>query len=225
MSIKLIAAAVCALTSAAVTTSAQAAVIPLTNGDFEDGATGFTTDYNLDEVFLKVGDFWIDKADLFGWTNGVGDKTTGSGNMAMYNASTTPGAILWGQTLSLVAGMTYEFTGWVNTITSGPPVLQLLVNGVSVGDFAAPDQSDAWFEFTFFFTATGTGLTTLGLTNTNLNPKGVDFALDELGLASVDMDDVLVNPIPAALPLFLTALGLGGAAMRRRKKTAHIEAA
>ncbi len=202
---------------------AHSAPISLVNSDFEQGATGFTTDYSYDLVWLSAGEYYIAPADLFGWSNGVGDHTTGSGNMAMYNASSNAGDELWGQLVALEAGISYEFSVWVNLLNTGAPSLELLVGGVSVGTAIPSNITDIWQQVSFTFLSGIDGVIALSLINNNTSPYGVDFALDDLALASLaDLVDseTLVNPIPGALPLFATGMALAGYFGRRRKAAA-----
>lgn len=205
--------------------AANAAAIPLANADFQQGPVGFTTDYRYDLIWLDAGEYYIDTADLFGWSAGVGDHTTGSGKFAMYNAASTPGLSLWGQNVTLQAGVSYAFSGWVNLLNPGAPLIDLLVGGAIVGHATFANTTDVWQQFTIQFSSTVDGLVNLSLVNNNLLPSGVDFGLDDLELASIEEisvheTELLVTPLPGALPLFISALAAAGVARRRKKRAA-----
>ena len=83
--------------------------------------------------------------------------------------------------------------------------------------------------YDFYLAITTTGPTLLGASNFILNGVNLtDIAVDRLrfnrtGLSQIVFDDLQLTavPIPAALPLFASALAFGGVAFRRRKATAR----
>jgi len=195
---------------AAMTASAT----PIINGNFEAGSTGFATDYMLNTVpgLLGAGSYEVAQAVPRGWAPGFGDHTTGTGSMALYNGSTTASDRVWSEMISLSAGTTYRFDGWVADITQSiapgaAPILQLTVNGVQQGTaFSALALDDIWQQFSFNWTATGTGTAEVALHELSAVAKGDDFAIDDLALSSV----------PEPSTVLLMGLGMAILGVRRR---------
>ncbi len=112
---------------------------------------------------------------------------------------------------SLSVGVDYIFNGWVASLTEeftpgATPHLDLRLDGVSVGSFAAASVDDVWQGFTIGFTPTTTAPAVLSLHDLFAVGLGDDFGLDDLTLTAV----------PAPSVTFLVALTLIMAAIRRR---------
>jgi hypothetical protein len=63
--------------------AATASTNLITNGDFEAGAAGFTTDQALGPNVSSVGTFTVGSTVSDNWTPGFGDHTSGAGLMAI----------------------------------------------------------------------------------------------------------------------------------------------
>jgi hypothetical protein len=109
-----------------------------TNGNFEAGNTGFTSDYTHSPNNLVP-------EGVYAITNNpsiqhpgfapCGDHTSGSGNMMAVNGAGTPGQSVWCQTVPVLPNTTYVFSAWVTTlVAASPAILQFSANGVTIGD-------------------------------------------------------------------------------------------
>ena len=152
----------------------------LANGDFENGFTGWTSQYG------------ITGASVYGpWNVGTGplvDHTTGDGTGHDLLIDTGfPGGFtgpLLQQTITLVAGQTYTLDYWATpTYPANAPVLEVAIDGAVINtttlDLA---QSGVWQHITQTFLATSTGPVVFSMRDTNPFGGGNDFALDDIKL-------------------------------------------
>ena len=92
--------------AALVVLSTGAGANLITNGGFEAGNTGFSSGYS--HVPGNIGgagtyDTIANPASAHSLATSYGDHTTGSELMMAINDSTTPGDLVWGQTISITA--------------------------------------------------------------------------------------------------------------------------
>ena len=223
-----IASAAAALVAA---TSASAAPNLVTNGNFEAGNSGFTSDYgfsagsNCCEGQYTVG---TTPSDFNGAFVNPGDHTTGTGNMYIGNGSPADGALVWGSELIAVAQNTnYFFEAFVHNLCCSfpfpgntPAILGFSVKGLateSLGTATASLDNPNWQGISKSWFSGSNTLVTLSLINRNTARAGNDFALDDVYLGTTST----VVPEPGTYVLF--ALGLGGIAalsQRRRPRAA-----
>lgn len=140
------------------------------------------------------------------WAPGFGDHTSGDGLMAIYNASLYSHHKAWAQSVSLVAGETYTFDGWVASLTqsivaNADPIIDLRVNNVSVGTFHAAGIDDVWQNFNFSWTSSIDGVAEIAIHDLRSVSNGDDFALDDLSLVGAS-----AIPIPNTFFLLLTGM-------------------
>jgi len=188
----------------------------ITNGDFEAGNNGFSTDYNLNPTLGAAQTYNIATAVPHGWAPGFGDHTTGSGNMVLYNASLDSNHSLWTQSVTLVGGTSYDFTGWVASLTqsivpNADPIIDLRVNGASVGTFITAGIDDVWQEFNFNWVSTSSGVANISLHDLTAVSGGDDFAIDDLKLNATAV------PEPGTILLFSAGL-IGLISIKRNKQ-------
>src|ERR1700749_4106952 len=95
------------LAAAFVSSSAQAVEL-VVNGDFEAGATGFTTAY---------GQVTTDAANLHAFSDwgGFGDHTSGTGNMLVLAPTGSTTAAAWQETVAVTPGQNYTYSFWSAT--------------------------------------------------------------------------------------------------------------
>jgi PEP-CTERM motif len=203
--------------------SASAFAATITNGDFEAGNTGFSTDYGFigapgPTALFGEGTYTVTSSGETSntyhqfWTPGVTPQAGVS--MALFNGLTSAGDPWRGMATGLIVGNTYSVSGYG---TSAFPVaaanLQWYIGGTSLG--ASVDLGTnigQWSEFTGTFVATAT-TQELIIRSTQVQAQGNDFALDSLTIADLGGNDV---PEPSTYAMF--AAGLAGlAALRRRK--------
>ena len=215
---KLLAGFVCAtaLVAGAAVPSGGAWAVGIANGSFEDGPT------IPDGSFITLGS---GNTSITGWEVGTGSiDYIGNYWNAQHLAhsldlnGTTPGSIR--QTINgLVVGQQYRVSFWLGgNPDSGPALKTLDVIAASINSTiqqpfsynitgAPPVPAMNWLEAYFYFTADApTALLTFASTVTtgggNGFPGAYGPALDNVSIAA--------TPLPAALPLFGTALGAFG---------------
>ncbi len=162
----------------------------IVNGNFSQGNTGFTSDYQLHTGTnnLPDGRYAIvrnARTIHSGFANCT-ERTGDNGFMMVVNASGIPNNV-WCQTINVQANATYRFSAWVSSMVSqNPAQLQFSINGVLIGNvFQAPTPTCQWQEFTADWTAQTSATAQICIANVNLTPVGNDFALDDLSFREI----------------------------------------
>jgi hypothetical protein len=179
------------------------------NGNFEQGNTGFTTQY-----LFSPGDigpalsYEIVSNPALSRPNDINpvsyvDHTTGSGLMMAVNGADVSNTLVWSQCASVNPNTDYDFSFWVSS-WFGPPVAQLdvLFNGISVGTPFAPSTTAVWEEFSTTWKSGIKSSLTIQIRMTNGADIGRDFALDDIMLTRPQ-----VVPEPSSLVLCFTMVG------------------
>lgn len=196
-----------------MTGAAANAASVLINGDFESGAVGFTSDYVETASNGTAGEYAI--TTLASSWNGafanLSDHTSGSGNMMALNGGTTAGAVVWSQTVNVVANTEYEFSGWIAGLFGSANTIALEIGTDNLGSVSTTTSS-VWENFGFtWFSGANTSIT-ISLLQVSTAFLGNDYALDDLSFTAKGVSPI---PLPAGLPLLLA--GLGGLALLRRR--------
>lgn len=194
----------------------------IVNGDFEAGISGFSSDYRVNASgcigCVGVDDRTLDWYFIPSLVYDYRDHTSGTGLMLQWDppSTNTNTARIWYQSVSVVAGTTYNFSGWVREANSEPSpnngLVGVYANGVLLGQQSAPDGS--WAQWSFDYTATTTGSIELALRD--LYPTtffGTYSTIDDLSFSAV------AAPVPEPEIYAMMGLGLGfvGWASRRRR--------
>lgn len=182
----------------------------LTNGDFEAGNTGFTTDYEYRTVSVSpyVQQYGV-TTSAFAWSqfwntvqtdhSPVGDK--------FFIADVGPnlGAVIWRQTVAVPANTDMTFSAWLATWTTFPAVtLRVDVNGSQVGVWGAPSGA-TWTQYSAGWNSGASTSATISIYAANYFQPGADVAIDDMELV----------PAPGAAGLAGAALVAG---LRRRRR-------
>lgn len=199
------------------TASAQNLIV---NGDFEAGISGFSTDYRVNASgcigCVGVDDRTLDWYFVPSLVYDYRDHTSGTGLMLQWDPPEPPsGKRIWYQSVSVVAGTTYSFSGWVREANSESSpnngLVGVYANGVLLGQKSAPDGS--WAQWSFDYTATTTGSIELALRDlypTTFN--GTYSTIDDLSFSAV----AAPVPEPEIYAMMGFGLGLLGWVGRRR---------
>ncbi|MEO0666695.1 MAG: hypothetical protein AAFZ99_02155 [Pseudomonadota bacterium] len=190
----------------------------VTNGGFEDGNTGFSTDFtNANGGFPGLATVSVLSSNYYG-------ITANSGNSFLaVNGGQVPGAnpSVWNQDIAVVAGTDYTLSFALGGTSAAPlPVGEVSVqfDGFEILTAAAPAAA-SYLSFGTSFTAPSTGTFSLSFVETSLGFGGNDYALDDISLTFDDSaGGPATVPLPAGGVLLLSALGLG--ALTRRRKAA-----
>jgi hypothetical protein len=170
----------------------------ITNGNFESGAIGFSSDYLFSpgtgvpaRVFAVVN-------SPFPW-NEFGptfpDHTSGNGLMHLSNGSADVNHRVWYNSISVVAGQTYTFSFWAASwgnnggVDPSAPRVRVEVNSQQVGsDFAVQATNGVWTQWSGAWTPAVSGSVVLSIRNLNADQFGNDLALDDLVLVPCPAD-------------------------------------
>jgi len=166
----------------------------VTNGDFEEGNSGFTSTYTYTpsgttpaKGIYTVGD------DSMTWIRAtMPDHTSGVGQMLIANGSATANTVVWQQELQVIAGVTYDFSAWTALLGPFLPTLSFQVNGTFVGSVATENLT--WKEFSTQWTAASSGTATLSIIDTLTLPSTLPIS-DQFAI-----DDIVFKPVSASVP-------------------------
>ena len=226
----LIAAAV-----AALATPAFAGTTVLENFDSFNPANlasnDFTSDYTFAGVVNTVAGEYNVAPNGFPWNPNfasIADHTTGSGNYMIVNGSGDTSAVVWANKapVTLAAG-TYDFQFFLtevccNTgfnagpgagVDPSPPTLKIQIGDtvISPTDVTISGSDHSWMQVDETFTVGATASATFMIFDTNTQPNGNDFGLDDISVSGG-------VPEPASWALMLLGFGGLGAALRSRRR-------
>jgi len=163
----------------------------IVNGDFEMGNTGFSSDYNFNELspgFLGQGEYSIQTNPIVGnpGFSECGDHTSGSGNMFMADGALFEGTQVWCQTVTVLPDTDYFFQFFITSIFPiSPAEIETTFNGNSVGTITPTINTCEWFEFSTIWNSGGLNEVTICMVNLNIVGYGNDFALDDISLRPI----------------------------------------
>ena len=213
------------------------------NGDFSNGATGFTSQYQVrnpgPNAGLTEGIYIVDtnSANVHPEWLSLIDHTTGSGKYMIVNGATSQSAgqsrVVWEQSIGVQQGNVYFFEAFAANICCKPSFQGVrnssdltfqVINGfqtTTLNTFntgTVPAGQWQGLSNTYFVGGEVTRVT-LRILNSNLTAEGNDFALDDIRFSTRS----LVNPIPepATWAMMIAGFGLVGGAVRRRTPAAR----
>lgn len=175
------------------------------NGNFENGNTGFSTNYNYSSNLFPEGNYYISNNPNLQHSNfsACNDHTPAPGTqMMVVNGAPIAGQNVWCQTVAVVPNTTYAFSTWITSVhPSNPAILQFSVNGALLGSpFTAPGTPCTWLQFYQTWYSGALTSVDICIVNQNIIHNGNDFALDDISFApmcyNVDSVTIFVNPNP-----------------------------
>ncbi|HRD80910.1 MAG TPA: hypothetical protein PLL53_09145, partial [Saprospiraceae bacterium] len=175
-------------TTYTLTVSGLSASNLITNGDFNAGLTGFTSDYVQGTggsfgLLSAEGTFAVSTNANLTHNNFVNcTDHTGGGNMLVVNGAGTPNQDVWCQTVAVSPGTNYAFSLWGATVVpSSPAILQFSINGNLLGSsFSLPTATCQWTQHFQLWNSGGASSATICIVNQNTQTSGNDFALDDI---------------------------------------------
>lgn len=186
-----------------------ALVNSVVNGHFENGNTGFTSEYTFSpgpNGLWSEGTYAITNDASYNHNNFScnQDHTSGSGNFMAVNGSGQAGVVVWEQTINVDQDTDYEFSTWVMSLDpQSPAVLQFRINNILLGQpFQATSATCVWNQFFEEWNSGNNTTATISIVNQNTATSGNDFALDDIRFAKVsylyDECTVTVNDVPTS---------------------------
>lgn len=186
------------------------------NGDFSQGDTLFTTEYNY---VANPNPFGVQSSYSIvtnpnAWFTAFascGDHTTGTGNMMVFDGSTDPlGIIAWSNQnpVPVVPNTNYTFSYYVASASpDSPSRLEVLINGVSQGaPVTAPGVACMWTQVSYNWNSGSNTTANIAIHNRNAVDYGNDFALDDISLKEtvtcLYQKTVTVTVTPGNVPTF-----------------------
>jgi hypothetical protein len=159
-----------------------------TNGSFESGITGWTTQYTTNSVTTTSHYVIAASPAAAGFTTSTNNVGAQSGSNALWvngaSSATTTNVVQ--QTITgLTIGQKYTVYGWLvsaeNPVSSAATITIRAVSGATNVVSSAFTATTAWAQIYFTFTAGATNATiTFSDTNKNATGTGNDFGLDNL---------------------------------------------
>jgi len=181
---------------------AQVRAQTFTNGGFEAGDVGFSSDYNFADANSEEGQFSV-RNDPQNWNQefvNFGDHTTGTGKMLVVNGATSGNPAVWRATIGTDPNASFRFQAWVGTaVAGGPANLILRVDGLQIGSsFVLPDEPGSWVLWEQPWTSSAGATHTFEIINANTSRFPNDFYMDDIDLletlpelfVKVDRDDI-----------------------------------
>ncbi len=154
--------------------------------------------------------------------HGTVSGTGGNGNMLVVNGATQPNKVVWGQTINMIPGETYELLAWATPVHQvNTPTLQWRVNGVlqtspnsplSLPPIVGPNL---WLPMRVNYTKPANSLNVtdnIEIINLETSPDpGNDFALDDITIRPlcIQRDSVYVKTINLRPLLDIAAIRYG----------------
>ena len=172
------------------------------NGDFSLGDSGFDTGYAYPTSTLQQGTYGI-VTNPNAWFNpfvACSDHTGGPGTRNMFvadGATSTPLTLVYkpyffpifsppgSPNIAIVLpNKSYTFSFFLaNVVNSSgsPAVLEVIINGIRVGNLAtAPFSPCTWVEHSFVWNSGSSTTATISIFDTNIDIGGNDFAIDDV---------------------------------------------
>ncbi len=175
----------------------------ITNGDFSNGFTGFTSQYIPGTggpfgLLSNEGQYAIASNTRQTHTNfNMCPDHTGGGDMLVVNGATTAGEQVLCQTVAVTPNTDYIFNAWLQSAIGGnPALLQFTINGEFIGaPFRASNTPCVWNQFNETYNTGAATSAEICIVNQNTNLSGNDFALDDLffGPLCEQTDEVTVD--------------------------------
>jgi hypothetical protein len=164
----------------------------IVNGDFENGNTGFTSQY-IYKVDGPAGNELVPEL-----TYGIGpdastyhplfDGLGRSGKFMIVNGNEDFVRTVWAQSVNVEAGKEYEFSVYVSNVYQAEPAnLRFTANDAVLGTFTPViDGVSSWFNYTASYNAAFTGPLEIKIFTDNLTLQfGNDFGLDDISFKQV----------------------------------------
>ena len=188
----------------------------LSNSDFTQGSTGFTSDYSVSNN-AGSGRYLVTNNGPKSWWVGFSacnDHTSGAGNMMLVDGASALNQNVWCQEIAVKPNTDYAFSAWLQNICTcgSPPRLQFGINGVNLGNIIDVTNTNCqWNQFYEIWNSGNNTTAKICLLNQNTNPNGNDFAIDDITFTPVtpSHDTIVVNVIPKSVTSIVNSICKG----------------
>lgn len=182
----------------------------ITNGNFDAGATGFSSSYTIGTggpygPVSSEGTYYVTTNPNLAHTNfpAFGDHTNGSGSMMVVNGSGAANSSIWCQNIAVKPNTDYNFSAWIASCYAASqaelPKLQFSINSSLLGSvFSPPFVTAQWFPFNATWNSGNSASAAICIVNQNTALSGNDFALDDIFFQEIckSSDTIKVETIP-----------------------------
>jgi gliding motility-associated-like protein len=164
------------------------------NGDFEAGATGFTSDYGTGTggvygLLTFAGNYTVNTNPTLAHAGfpSCSNHTVGGVNMLVVNGALNDSLAVWCQTISITPNTDYFFSMWVaSAVVIDPAELFVEVNGQAMTPVVTLNSITCqWQEISFFWNSGSSPLAEFCIRNQNELNTGNDFLIDDILLQEV----------------------------------------
>lgn len=162
----------------------------VTNGDFSNGNTDFTSSYiYYPSSGINSGLYTVANT-VTSWNSGLSnckDHTTSSGNMLMINGSAGKNMKVWSQAITVTPNTNYAFSVWVQSLGyTNPASLQFNINDVNQGPvFNANNTTCIWDRHFILWNSGNSSTAVISIVNQDVVSNGNEFAIDDIVFAPV----------------------------------------
>jgi gliding motility-associated-like protein len=158
------------------------------NGNFTQGNTGFTSDYTFKAPPNNSPKEYFTGPNPRAWNptlNNCTDKTTGNGNMLMFNGANQAGLVLWKQTVTVMPNTNYTFSTWLQSL--GVPIpadIRFAINGKYFGNtFTAPTNFCQWIRREELWNSGNNTTVEISIIEYTAGGQSSSFAFDDISFA------------------------------------------
>jgi gliding motility-associated-like protein len=184
----------------------------ISNGDFNLGNTGFTSQYFYTSNNTTEGEYFVgtNPSAWYFAHYACSDHTTGNGNMLLVNGSPQPNAEVWKTTVPVTPNTNYSFSTWISSISvPNPAQLAFSINGNAIGGLINASQPPCnWIQFYTTWNSGNATSAIISIINKNTTLFGNDFALDDIYFAPFTFRTDSVK-ITVEKPAIVTSSNLG----------------
>ena len=162
----------------------------VSNGDFESGNSGFSSQYVYSPGTGFPAGVYDVRSSPSAWNSNFSncsDHSLPPGSLMMtVSGSASVGQRVWTQTFPVLPTTTYQVSFWATSLSGvSPATLRAYVNGIQVGSqFNLSTSTCSWLSFSVTWMSGANDQATLQIVDTNLATSGNDFALDDIAFLS-----------------------------------------
>ena len=174
----------------------------IVNGDFSSGNSGFSSGYSNIISPPPAGmkgsyDIVTNPNAWFNAFSACSDHTTGTGRMMVADGSDINNTKLWEQTVTVVPGKTYQFSYYLQSVTTPSPArIEILINGVSLGlSNTAPATTCNWVQINYSWNSAASNSAIITIYDRETSGNGNDFAIDDLSFTTCPNPPTVTTPV------------------------------